>query len=55
MTFKLERDMHSLPKAMRLGLDIDPSAIAIDIPVFFAEGLEVGVVFLKQIGCLGQK
>ena len=42
MEFKLERDMHSIQKAMRLGLEIDPSAMSVDIPVFFAEGLEVG-------------
>ncbi|CAN0276727.1 unnamed protein product, partial [Laminaria digitata] len=44
MNFKLERDQHSVQKAMRLGLEIDPSAMSVDIPVFFAEGLEVGIV-----------
>ncbi len=41
MDFKLERDMHSLIKARRLGLDIGPAAFNIPIPVFYAEGLEV--------------
>ncbi|CAM9859530.1 unnamed protein product [Scytosiphon promiscuus] len=41
MDFKLERDMHSYSKARRLGLDISPAAAKVDIPVFYAEGLEI--------------
>lgn len=46
MDFKLEPDMHSFQKARRLGLDVSPAAANIDIPVFYAEGLEVRVVRL---------
>ncbi|CAN0070850.1 unnamed protein product [Ectocarpus sp. 6 AP-2014] len=41
MDFKLEPDMHSFQKARRLGLDVSPAAANIDVPVFYAEGLEV--------------
>ncbi|CAB1119551.1 unnamed protein product [Ectocarpus sp. CCAP 1310/34] len=41
MDFKLEPDMHSFQKARRLGLDVSPAAANTDIPVFYAEGLEV--------------
>lgn len=44
MDFKLEQDMCSIPKAQKLGLDIDPTAAEeVDIPVFYAEGLEVSI------------
>lgn len=43
MDFKLERDMHSIPKAKRIGLELEPVAETIDIPVFYAEGLEVSI------------
>lgn len=41
MSFKFERDGTSLKKALRLGLKVEPSAMNIDIPVFYAEGLQV--------------
>lgn len=44
MDFKLEQDMRSVPKAQKLGFDIDPAAVEeVDIPVFYAEGLEVSI------------
>lgn len=50
MDFKLEQDMRSIPKAEKLGLDIDPSVVEeVDIPVFYAEGLEVSIIFVDEI------
>lgn len=47
MDFKLEPDMHSFQKARRLGLDVSSTAANTDIPVFFAEGLEVRLVGMR--------
>ena len=52
MDFKLERDMHSFSKAQKLGLDVDPATSEVDIPVFYAEGLEVGTVAFSISLCL---
>lgn len=41
MCFKFERDGSSISKALRLGLTLEPSAMEVDIPVFYAEGLQV--------------
>lgn len=53
MSFKFEQDTSSLEKALRLGLALEPSALGVDIPLFFAEGLEVRYPCLRAVKLSG--
>lgn len=41
MAFKFEKDISSIPKARSLGVKLPRAAASVDVPLFYAEGLQV--------------
>lgn len=45
MAFKFEKDISSIPKARSLGVKLPRAAASVDVPLFYAEGLQVCGIF----------